>query len=158
MCIEHLCFYKGGLPQGSPTSPVLSNIFMIDVDIFLFNLAKEKGWRYTRYADDITFSGDSSLKESQTDLILLMKSFLITRGLTINPKKVKLTSRSQCQRVTGIVVNNEKLTIRGKDREDLFLSLKGTSMSDLTESEVGYLEYVSSIDPKFYEKLQRHMA
>jgi len=155
--VESLCFYEGALPQGAPTSPVLSNVYMIEIDNSLAEIAREEGWRYTRYADDITFSGGSSLRDAMSELLFRLEKLLDAKGLRINPKKVKLTSRSQCQRVTGIVVNNEKLTLKGRDRESLFQALRGTSYKELSESDHGYLEYVRSVDPKFYDKLCRHM-
>lgn len=155
--IYHLCFFQGRLPQGAPTSPVLSNIYMIELDAYFMDKAETVGWRYTRYADDITFSGDESLRQNKEILLNDVKEMLLTKGLRVNPKKIKLTSKSQCQRVTGIVVNNEKLTLRGRDRENLFQSLKGTSMQNLSASDLGYLEYVRSVDAKFYEKLCNNM-
>ena len=155
--VEAACFHEGALPQGSPTSPVLSNIYMTELDSVFSDLASTQHWDYTRYADDITFSGGVNLKEVMKSLLVFMGNRLKAKGLKINPKKVKITSRSQCQRVTGIVVNNQKLTLKGREREALFQSLRGVSYESLDESERGYLEYVRSVDPKFYEKLCRYM-
>jgi hypothetical protein len=86
-----------------------------------------------------------------------LKKLLEPKGLRINHRKVKITQYSQCQRVTGIVVNNEKLTLPGKVREELFHAVLGVSLSDLGPRQLGYLEYVRSVDPKFYEKLCKRM-
>lgn len=155
--VEHLCFHNGELPQGSPCSPVLSNIYMIDIDEALALISSKKGWSYTRYADDITFSGPIELKTEKTGIIKALEALLHPKGLRVNYRKVKLTQYSQCQRVTGIVVNNEKLTLPGKVREELFQAALGASLSDLGPRELGYLEYVRSVDPKFYEKLCKRM-
>ena len=57
--LASLCSYEGALPQGAPTSPYLSNIIAKQLDKRLIGLSQRYNLRYTRYADDLTFSGDS---------------------------------------------------------------------------------------------------
>lgn len=109
-----LCCLEGKLPQGAPTSPCLSNIYMRDVDEKISQYCKENHILYTRYADDMAFSGDFD----SNVLIQFVKEIIIPKGLTLNDEKTKLMLRNQRQMVTGIVVN-EKLQIPKSKRRSI---------------------------------------
>ncbi|MBP2619109.1 MAG: reverse transcriptase domain-containing protein [Chryseobacterium sp.] len=106
-----LCTLNDQLPQGAPTSPFLSNIFMSDFDMFVADYCTSKNIRYTRYADDISLSGDFDEKE----IIELIIERLKEKGLELNNEKTKIMLRNQRQIVTGIVVN-EKNQVPRKER------------------------------------------
>lgn len=151
--IMSVCFWEGSLPQGAPTSPVLANIYLEDMDYILGEVSEGGGWRYTRYADDLTISGDDSIKERLPNILELIDHWLKHYGLLRNQKKTKLMPYFQRQVVTGIVVNNERLTLSRKIKESLYLNYKSKLASLLTEEEKGYLEHVRHVDPKAYEKI-----
>lgn len=155
--VEELCFWKGCLPQGAATSPVLSNIYASPLDDDCTLMAHDKGWEFTRYADDITFSGDDSLKERKDNIVAALEVMCGKYGLRLNPKKTKLMPYYQCQKVTGIVVNNDKLTLARPFKEAVFQQVKGKSIKDFSPNFLGLLEYIRSVDPVFYGKLQRNI-
>jgi RNA-directed DNA polymerase len=114
--LANLCCNKGVLPQGAPTSPILSNLVCRSLDRNLWKLAQTYKVRYSRYADDITFSSNQNIFTDQflTELekIVEKESFLINRD------KVRLQSFSERQIVTGIVVN-KKLSVKKGFKKDL---------------------------------------
>ena len=114
-----LCYYKDSLPQGAPTSPAITNIIMYDFDETVGAFCSEKNIAYTRYCDDMTFSGDFDEKE----IINLVKNELSKLGLYLKNRKTAVIPASKCQRVTGIVVN-EKMNIakeyKKKLRQDMY--------------------------------------
>lgn len=91
-----------GLPQGACTSPYISNLVMFKFDNTVGEYCKAKGIEYTRYADDLTFSGDSY---SIAGLIGFIKKNLENMDLKINYKKLKVLRPHTRQKVTGIIVN-----------------------------------------------------
>ena len=112
--LAHLCCYKGYLPQGAPTSPVVSNMICAQMDSQLQQLAKENRSTYTRYADDITFSNTNTRLPPDLAVIDRLNQVhpggrlaqVITRnGFSINPDKIWLRGRNNRQVVTGITVN-----------------------------------------------------
>ncbi|MDF1589223.1 MAG: retron St85 family RNA-directed DNA polymerase [Gammaproteobacteria bacterium] len=103
--ISRLVTLDDSLPQGAPTSPVISNAFLYDFDEKLFEASCEKKLSYTRYADDITISGDS--RESIIEIIQLCSKLLRSFGLRLKDKKTRIASRGGSQRVTGLVVNEK---------------------------------------------------
>lgn len=105
---------KNGLPQGSPSSPYLSSILTKQLDIELLEYARSKELRYSRYADDITISGNFKEREVISDLKQMIKE----HGFNINPSKTSVKKQHQRQMVTGIVVN-EKLSIKKADIKEL---------------------------------------
>ena len=111
-CLTKLVMYKGGLPQGACTSPIISNIVSYKLDIRLFGLAKSLGITYTRYADDITFSGD---KSKINDGLLKVVGIIVNEcGYTINEKKTRFQSNKTRQEVTGLIVNNTNINVPKK--------------------------------------------
>ncbi|KAF3300388.1 trypsin-like serine protease [Carnobacterium sp. PL17RED31] len=108
------CHPKGFLPQGAPTSPIISNILCKTLDRNLDRLAKNSfGSSYSRYADDISFSSNRPFKENivseQNGNVILGSSLLdiiSSNGFKINLDKVRLQKNHQHQEVTGIVVND----------------------------------------------------
>jgi RNA-directed DNA polymerase len=104
-CLTLLMTYKGYLPQGAPTSPVLSNFGALGLDAKLERLSRDKGVNYTRYADDLTFSSKDS--DFQNDFIDEVKFIIRTEGFTLNTDKTRLRSKNRKQMVTGIVVNKK---------------------------------------------------
>jgi RNA-directed DNA polymerase len=108
-----LCCLEGKLPQGAPTSPYISNIFMRDVDDKISRYCKEHQIFYTRYADDMAFSGDFNVGE----VVGLVKNLISPKGLTLNDAKTKLMRRNQRQIVTGIVVNEKIQLPKDKRRQ-----------------------------------------
>jgi len=93
------------LPQGSPTSPALANLVSFRLDRRLDGLAARFGATYTRYADDLTFSGDGTLMQRAGRIIALVEAIAADEGFRVNDAKTRVRSRAQRQLVTGLVVN-----------------------------------------------------
>ncbi len=114
-----LCYHNDSLPQGVPTSPAITNIIMYDFDETVGAFCNEKNIAYTRYCDDMTFSGDFDEKE----IINFVKNELLKLGLRLKNRKTAVVSATKRQSVTGIVVN-EKMNItkdyRKKVRQEVY--------------------------------------
>jgi retron-type reverse transcriptase len=101
--LSMLCYYKDALPQGAPTSPAITNIIMYDFDEKIGGYCTERGIAYTRYCDDMTFSGDFD----ESEIIALVKDELKKLGLFLKNRKTSVVCASKRQTVTGIVVNEK---------------------------------------------------
>ena len=100
------------LPQGSPASPMISNIAARRLDKSLTKIAETLGFKYTRYADDLTFSTDAA--EAEIKKLMTQVRFVVReQGFTVNENKTRILRRGRQQEVTGIVVN-DKLSIDRK--------------------------------------------
>jgi RNA-directed DNA polymerase len=91
------------LPQGACTSPAITNLLCRRLDARLAGLASRHGYTYTRYADDLTFSGDHTAAIGL--LLRSVRSIVQAEGLTEHPRKTKIMRRSRRQEVTGVTVN-----------------------------------------------------
>ena len=94
------------MPQGACTSPALSNQVARRLDKRLAGLAAKLGLTYTRYADDMTFSGDAGLNERVGYLMARVRHIAQEEGFAVNEKKSRVLRRNAAQRVTGLVVND----------------------------------------------------
>lgn len=101
------------LPQGAPTSPILSNIALYDLDRRLEGFARANGYRYSRYADDITFSHSHEEMTMRQDKIDALFSIISEYGLTVNPKKTKTYTMTERMEVTGLTVGGKVNVSRG---------------------------------------------
>ncbi|MGE0744629.1 MAG: reverse transcriptase family protein [Rhodospirillales bacterium] len=93
------------LAQGAPTSPALANLCAYRLDCRLAGLAAAAGARYTRYADDLTFSGDDGFARRHRSLLAAVARIAADEGFALNPRKTRAMGRGRRQRVTGLVVN-----------------------------------------------------
>ncbi len=95
------------LPQGAPTSPGLTNVLCLRLDQRLTGLAEKLGWRYTRYADDLTFSLPAGHKGAPRlgALIGGIKHIVAEEGFQLHPTKTRVARAGARQKVTGLVVN-----------------------------------------------------
>lgn len=108
--LSRLCTYDGYLPQGAPTSPCLSNIVCLKLDKRLAGLAKKYEAVYSRYADDITFSGRYRVEK----IISVAKRIICEEGFSLNEDKTRIAYNYQRQEVTGICVNNKEMHVNKK--------------------------------------------
>ena len=92
------------LPQGAPSSPVLSNIVCARLDRRLSRFAAIHGLTYTRYADDITFSGPYNAFRGGTPFLYRLQEVIRDEGFSINDDKTRLQTRGARQEVTGLTV------------------------------------------------------
>lgn len=95
-----------GLPQGAPTSPGLSNQVARRLDRRLGGLAAKLNLTYTRYADDLTFSGGPDLNERVGYLMACVRHIAQEERFAVNEKKSRVLRRNTAQIVTGLVVND----------------------------------------------------
>lgn len=154
--LANLCCLNGCLPQGSPTSPALSNIIASKIDYGIIKYIGNDKIRYTRYADDLTFSGDFN----EGDLIKNIERIVNQQGFFINEEKTRTRKKNQRQEVTGIVVNEKmqiERTIRRKIRSDVYYIQKYGLESHLIKINekrnnyiyhlIGLVSYASFINP-----------
>ncbi len=99
--LSKICTNNEALPQGAPTSPYLSNIYLKNFDEIVAKFCIDNDIRYTRYADDMTFSGQMDSDQ----LTEFVKKELQELKLVLNASKTKLMAKEQRQIVTGVVVN-----------------------------------------------------
>lgn len=95
------------LPQGAPTSPALANLSAYGLDVRLAGLARAFGGVYTRYADDLTISGDRQLTRNLKNLIPLVEKIIQSERFRVHPSKRRVLRQTQRQTVAGVVVNRK---------------------------------------------------
>lgn len=106
--IAQLVCYRGMLPQGAPSSPIITNMICNIFDIRIAKLSKKYRLNYTRYADDLTFStNDKKFGENYPIFYQELIREVEKAGFTINSKKTRLLYKDSCQEVTGLVVNKK---------------------------------------------------
>ena len=117
-----LCVYDHTIPQGAPTSPAISNIILREYDDIVGKWCENHAITYTRYCDDMTFSGDFE----PAPVIQFVKETLFERGFFVNAKKTVVLRNGQRKEVTGIIVN-KKISVpasyKKSLRQELYLSL-----------------------------------
>lgn len=150
--LAELCCLKRKLPQGAPTSPALSNIVAISLDKKMEALARNHGLTYTRYADDMTFSGDSL---SEDLLLPSIKQIVEEEGFTLNEKKTRFLSAHKRKIITGVSVSSGvKLTIpRAKKRE-----IRKAVHFILTKGLQEHQTRIGSTDPVYLKRLLGYLA
>lgn len=121
----NICNYKNGLPQGAPTSPIISNMICSKLDRKLNQLARKYKCYYTRYADDITFSTSirtfpPEIGYFEDEIFHLgeeVNEIISSNGFVINLDKLRLQTRDIRQEVTGLIVNERVNVPRKFDRQ-----------------------------------------
>ena len=113
-----ICVTDKGLPQGAPTSPILSHLVLRDFDIAAYRFADLMSAKYTRYADDLTFSLEEDDPAAARKIIGAVRSMLAEQGFELNekPNKLNILRGYQAQQVCGITLNSGKPTISKKQR------------------------------------------
>jgi retron-type reverse transcriptase len=143
------------LPQGSPASPMITNLICRKLDKRLKGIAQTLGFEYTRYADDMTFS---ALEYSNINKMLYwLKKIVMEEGFVLHPEKTRIMKKGSRQEVTGVVVN-EKPSINQKELKKFRALLyqieqsgfEGKSWQGKTENLIsvilGYAHFVKMID------------
>lgn len=119
--LASLCCYKGRLPMGAPTSPILSNFASIAMDKNLEKLAAQHDWKYTRYADDMTFSSQEEITEAHFQEI---NGIIEAHGFLLNPGKRKhYAPEAEDKEVTGLLVREDRIDLPDDYLEQLEKSI-----------------------------------
>src|SRR5690348_11156935 len=137
--LAQIACYNNALPQGSPCSPVISNLVGHLLDIHLCKLASVNGCTYSRYADDITFSTNKPVFPSDIAKPVQgqqhrwepgdkLTSTVLQCGFEVNPQKTRMQYRNSRQSVTGLVVNR-KVNVRTEYRKMVRAMAQGLFMA-----------------------------
>ena len=156
------------LPQGAPTSPALANLACRRLDARLGGLAAAIGATYSRYADDLTFSGGARLVRQAAELRATVTAIAREEGFAVNRRKSTLVTRAGRQRVCGIVVNEHtnvsraeydvlKATLRNAVRQG-GESQNRTGMPRFREHLLGRIAWVEQLDATRGARLRRTFA
>ncbi len=143
------------LPQGAPTSPMLSNLICRHLDKRLQGLADKYQFKYSRYADDLTFS--SAKKHPIKPLLNWIKAIVKEEGFTLHPDKTRIMHQGARQEVTGIVVN-QQLSLNRKIlkqfrallfqiKKDGYQNQTWGKGGDLLATITGFAHYVKMVKP-----------
>jgi retron-type reverse transcriptase len=149
------------LSIGAPTSPILSNILLYDLDQRIAKLAVGEGVVYTRYADDITISGESMKSVLGFERAIYAEvAALKSPKLKFNSKKRGVFTRAQRRMVTGLILTPEANVSIGRERKRIISSLLHKfSIEQLTMKDVGYLKgmlaFAIANEPDFVERLRK---
>jgi retron-type reverse transcriptase len=145
------------LPQGAPTSPALANLCAYRVDCRLTGLAQSAGAQYTRYADDLAFSGDEVFDRSVERFKTRAAAILLEEGFSVNHHKTRVMRQGVRQHLAGIVVNQRLNVARAEvDRLKAILtncvrhgpeSQNRAGHPDFESHLAGRVEFVESINP-----------
>ncbi len=164
--VYHVALGERVLPQGACTSPAITNALCRRLDRRLSGLAARHGYTYTRYADDLTFSGDNGRAVGR--VLRSVRSILQAEGFTEHPRKTKVMRRARRQEVTGVTVN-ARPTVSRKEVRRLRAILHNAARDGLEKQNRdgrpnfaaylrGRVEFVCMVDPRQAEVLRPALA
>ncbi|MHA1498566.1 MAG: reverse transcriptase domain-containing protein [Promethearchaeota archaeon] len=160
--VKYVATSKRILPQGSPASPMITNIICRRLDKRLEGLSKEFGFTYSRYADDLSFSLQDKKDENLGRFYGLVHKIIKEEGFKINPSKTRFLRKNYQQKITGIILNNQELGLPRKWIKNYRAALynanneleKNGKIPDEKKHEIsGMTSWVKSVNPERYEKL-----
>jgi len=147
--ITRLCTLDGRLPQGSPASPVLSNLVFLETDQALQHIATAVGVRYSRYADDLVFSGHGDVP---VDLVAQVKAVLAANRWEIAPEKEHLAEFPARLKVHGLLVHGPRPRLTKGYRNKIrayrhLLAAQKVSEGDVSriQGHISYADYVEKL-------------
>ncbi|MGW7676754.1 retron St85 family RNA-directed DNA polymerase [Shewanella sp. S23-S33] len=150
---------NGALPQGAPTSPIISNSYLYKFDEFISKYCLDNKLSYSRYADDLIIGSDDY--DSLKNIKDLISEKLNSYSLNLNKNKTRIVSYNSCQIVTGVAINNGELRPSRKYRKEvraLFHRTEVENNIDLLPKLYGHLNYLKSFEngdtPKNLKKYQ----
>jgi len=151
-----LCYQKDALPQGAPTSPTITNIIMRDFDEIVGDRCREMGVTYSRYCDDMTFSGENF---DSNEIKSFVSAELCGMCLFLNEKKTAVITSDRRQTVTGIVVNqktNVPTEYKRKIRQEIYFCKKFGVEEHLKRTDSGLtpVRYLQSLQGRIAFVLQ----
>ncbi len=153
------------LPQGAPTSPAAANLVAFCLDRRLAGLAARYDVRYTRYVDDLIFSGGHALGHARSRFVQLVERIVHAEGFTLNERKTVVLGSSGRQQVLGTVVNHHP-TLPRRDRDNLRAVLhncavhgwasqaRDRSREEFRDHLLGRVSWVAGLDPGFGRRLR----
>jgi RNA-directed DNA polymerase len=167
--ISKFCSAEGSLPLGFPASPMLANLVCLDIDDEMVKLAKNYNCVYTRYADDITISGNISVPKKEE-----IEAIIETEGFALSGKKFRITRHGQSHYVTGLSISSPDRphiprTMKRRLRQELYFCKKfgvknhihrvcGSRSSVTVQNQINRLEgtvnYVSHIERESWPSLR----
>ena len=155
-CFYYDEYYKDYiLPQGAITSPVLTNIYMRNLDWWIAKYMKKREITYTRYFDDLTFS--TNRENGNKYMYILYEKFLIPKltkyELFVNYDKFRIKSNSRKQEVCGVIVN-KKLNVDKKYRMNLRAEIyqqkqKGLQLSKETLGKISFVNMIRNFNKQY---------
>jgi hypothetical protein len=152
-----MLYARPHLPQGAPTSPALANLTAYRLDCRLSGLAKSAGGVYTRYADDLAFSGDQDFRRGVARFSTQAAAIALEEGFNVNHRKTRVLRRGGRQHLAGLLVN-DKLSIRRTELESLEAILTNcvrqgptaqnrAGVTDFRAHLAGRVGFVEMVDP-----------
>lgn len=159
--LAQIVCYKGKLPQGAPTSPIIANMVCAPMDNHFMKLARNEHITYTRYADDITFSSNHKFSKcvvlNDSENVIIGQSIidiLTEDGFEMNEKKIHLRNKGRRQEVTGLIVN-KKVNVRREYVREVRAILHNYEQNGAEDAVVEYFKKYKSDEE--YKNVQRIM-
>ncbi len=147
--LTNICTLDGVLPQGAPTSPYISNLICRDLDKKLGDLASVTQMNFTRYADDLTFSGKSSIINFLPQIRITIED----SGFKINENKTSIRYQHQRQEVTGLIVNHKvaiKKEFLRQLKQEVHYCLRFGAADHMQKANISYSNYKDHLFGKAY--------
>lgn len=160
--VKYVATTKRILPQGSPASPMITNIICRRLDKRLNGLANKFGFIYTRYADDLSFSTNSTIKENVGRFCGMIYQIIEDEDFKINKEKNRFLRENNQQKITGIVINSLEIGVPRhwikRFRAAIYNAKKvkendGEIIKEVLYELSGMASWIKSVNPKRYEKI-----
>ena len=150
------------LPQGSPASPMITNIICRNLDTKMIELGEKEGFTYSRYADDMSFSFENETESEKIKRVLNEIKYIVSfNNFKINSKKTRFLRKNNRQVITGILVNNEEIGVPKvwvkRFRAIIHQAGIAKQRNELSKEKryeiSGMISYLNSVNPEKYEKI-----
>ncbi len=158
----NICTYEERLPQGSPCSPMLANLTTWTLDLRIQGYVGKRGISYTRYADDLSFSGLNPAKVVK--IIPMIQTIIDDENFIVNHKKTRIASSARAKIVTGLVVNEESVGIGKQKYKNLRAKIHHLTLPEEQTNEkllyhvTGWLSYLNSVDKERLKKAKKYIS
>ncbi len=160
--LTNICTFQGALPQGSPCSPKLANLSAWTLDLRIQGYVGKRGINYTRYADDMSFSGLSPAKVMK--ILPMIKGIIKNEKFEINPEKIRLAGAARAKKVTGLIIANDGIGIGKNKYKNLRSKMHHLTLpaeqanTNLLYEVSGWLSYLNSVDKKRFTKANKYIC
>jgi len=153
--LTKLTTWRNELPQGAPTSNALANLALLRVDVRITRLMEQQGFDYSRWVDDLTFSGSERVLKFRG----LFQRIVESEGFTIKTDKTKTELAKDRQTVTNFVVNT-KVNLAREQRSAIRKEVMAAHAqgSDLSPSTAGKMFWLRSVNPGIGSRLVKRVS